>query len=132
MMRRPEVENLHDVHLKLIRLCTCLPTSSEADPDPSTAVDRCASLQDDETLNSGRYDASLNQLSLQYEADQQSIAMSDLSPAVQRAVEGALYIANHLKRQDEFCRVSFQSSYKYLFIFRVHQCVSIIKLYMYA
>ena len=39
------------------------------------------------------------------EQEMQTMPMDDLSPAVRRAVHGALYIANHLKKEDEFRRV---------------------------
>ena len=48
----------------------------------------------------------LMNLTRELDEDTKAVRRLDLSYEVQKAVEGALYIANHLKKEDQFQRVS--------------------------
>ncbi|ESO02874.1 hypothetical protein HELRODRAFT_81201 [Helobdella robusta] len=94
-MKRPEIENHEDVYLKHIILCTCFKNKSH----------------DVNSLQTSRFGSNIKKLVEQFNKDSHFISTSNLSPSVQDAVRGALYIANHLKRQDEFSRVFRRQRY---------------------
>ena len=102
-MKRPKVENSHDVELKHIQLnlCSCYGSSHE---------------EHETTTYHGRYQygskrsraqAELMKMSRSLEEEQRSNLHEQFSPEVADAIEGAIYIANHLKEEDEFNRVRY-------------------------
>lgn len=109
-MRRPKIENSHDVELKHIKLKLCSCASSEEDAHTQWLKARLEAQQ----AHSGNYQfgskrtrtqVELMNLSRELEEDTMTMGNSDTSREVQDAIEGALYIANHLKQEDEFNRV---------------------------
>ena len=112
MMRRPKIENSHDVELKYIKLnlCPCFGDSSKNFKHHGNrhfahnAEDGTSSRYQ---FGSKRTKTQQELISLSRELDQSTSPGKhfELQPEVQRAIEGALFIANHLKREDEFNRV---------------------------
>ena len=92
-MKRPEFQNVDEYSIKHINICTCIKSCTIK----ATACD---------VIHEGEHDRNIQKLLDQFKKDSQFIASSNLSSYMREAVHGALYIANHLKRQDEFSRVS--------------------------
>ena len=118
MMKRPKIENSQDVNLKYIklRLCTCLDSEHDRhDNCDQRLVDGGSTYQYGSTRRT-RTQTELINLKRELDEDTRAIRRLDLSYEVQKAIEGALYIANHLKKEDQFQRVSI--------IYRVAQQVA--------
>lgn len=115
-MQRPKVENSQDVHLKYIRLrlCSCLSgggSSGSTDDIDQRLVDGSSSGWHSHSpvgppqSRRQRTQTVLMNLSKELAEDTRAIRRLDLSIEVQKAIEGALFIANHLKKEDQFQRV---------------------------
>ena len=105
MMQRPKVENSQDVHLKYIRLklCDCLRDDSM---DLSTqALSDGSSPQLGSHSKRQKTQMVLLSLSKELDEDTRAVRKLDLSIEVQKAIQGALYISNHLKKEDQCQRV---------------------------
>ena len=107
-MQRPKIENSQDIELKHIQ------------------IKFCGCFGETETHNSdfGYYDSTGNNYNYRNQRSQSPdnllhssqritddatarlVQNSDFSPEVQGAIDGAIYIANHMRMQDEFNRVS--------------------------
>ena len=102
MMRRPKIENSHDVQLKHIKLkpCGCFGgNESRRFEDQNGPRYQFGSKRT-------RTQAELISLSRELEDDVHTGLDSDqYCPEVRKAIEGALFIANHLKEEDAFNRV---------------------------
>jgi nicotinic acetylcholine receptor len=111
MMKRPKIENSQDVNLKYIklRLCACA-----YEPTDQRLVDSAAggSTYQYGSTRRTRTHTELMNLSRELDEDTRAIRRLDLSYEVQKAIEGALYIANHLKKEDQFQRT--QEDWKYV------------------
>ena len=132
-MRRPKIENSHDVELKHIKLRLCGGCCHDDDKtthmnDYTTSHKAATSTRHHEAAaqNSNqqqhnnnrstshyqfsskrtRTQSELSRLSRELDHDNLMLRRSQYSNEVQDAIKGALYIANHLKQDDEFNRVS--------------------------
>ena len=103
MMKRPKIENSHDVELKKIKLnlCTCF----EASSDRLQRGDRDYRYQ----FGSKRTKTQTELMKLSKVLDEDTAfkhnIYSQFSPEVADAIDGAIFIANHLKQEDEANRV---------------------------
>ena len=113
-MRRPKIENSHDVELKHIKLRCCSCVRDEED-DAHTQWLKAKMLNKENHQNAGHYQFGskrtrtqneLINLSRQLDEDLMAVRSSNANKEIQDAIEGALFIANHLKQEDEFNRVS--------------------------
>jgi len=106
MMKRPKIENSQDVNLKYIklRLCTCVDGD---DLTEQRLVEGSGSTYQYGSTRRTRTHTELLNLSRELDEDTRAIRRLDLSYEVQKAIESALYIANHLKKEDQFQRVGF-------------------------
>ncbi|ELU04362.1 hypothetical protein CAPTEDRAFT_152525 [Capitella teleta] len=113
MMRRPKIENSHDVHLKHIQLnlCTCL----------GDQTGQHFQLEDGEPryqFGSKRTRTQTELIKLSHEIDSVSghNEYGAFSPEVRNAIEGAIFIANHMKQEDVSNRVShpIKEDWKYI------------------
>ena len=106
-MQRPKIENSQDIELKHIhiKLCSCF-GESETNSDSGYY---------NSTVNKSNYISKRNKpphnllpssQRITDDAAARLVQNSDFSPEVQGAIDGAIYIANHMKRQDAFNRVS--------------------------
>ena len=100
-MKRPKVENSHDVELKHIKLklCACFD-----EPDRDYFESSAAKYQFGSKRT--RTQQELLNLSKKINPDARVVRMSPHCGEVQDAIDGAIFIANHLKIQDECNRVS--------------------------
>lgn len=108
MMRRPKIENSQDVELKYIKLrcCSCL------DPSNPSHSRNHVDVKSPYQFGSKRTRTQMELLKLSKELDEDTSGMeSDFCPEVQKAIEGAIFIANHLKEEDEFNRVCSRAIY---------------------
>ena len=105
MMKRPKIENSQDVNLKYIklRLCKCVDGDDQTE---QRLVEGSGSNQYGSTRRTRTHTELIN-LSQELDDDTRAIRRLDLSYEVQKAIESALYIANHLKKEDQFQRVGF-------------------------
>lgn len=134
MMKRPKIENSQDVNLKYIRLrlSDCLNGDGDhhhhhrhhdyngceqrlMDGTGSGAGSGGGAYQYGSTRRTRTHTELLN-LTRELDEDTRAIRRLDLSYEVQRAVEGALYIANHLKKDDQFQRVRISAAFLSFFI----------------
>ena len=127
-MRRPKIENSHDVELKHIKLrfCGCCHDDKASDTSEQNGSHksstrhhhnahnavhqnniRASSSSSHHQFNSrrSRAQSELSRLSRELDEDSLLLRKSQYSHEVQDAIQGALYIANHLKQDDEFNRV---------------------------
>lgn len=132
VMQRPKVENSQDVHLKYIRLrlCPCLSdgrTDSSGDDADQRLVDSgswhshtaAAAAVGPTQSRRQRTQTVLMNLSRELAEDMKAIRRMDLPIEVQKAIEGALFIANHLKKEDQRQRTKEDWKYVALVIDRV-------------
>ena len=109
MMKRPKIENSQDVHLKYIKLkfCFCLSSSDSRDYSGHNGDGRMGNNQAGFPYGSRR---TRNQQELQkLSRELEKNTMGDdnqFCPEIQKAIDGAIFIANHLKMEDEASRVS--------------------------
>jgi nicotinic acetylcholine receptor len=112
MMRRPKIENSHDVELKYIKLKLC-PCFAEDKKDSKhgyhhhfhhNASDGTSSRYQ---FGSKRTRTQMELIRLSRELDEDTLRSNsfEFRPEVQKAIEGAIFIANHLKQEDEANRV---------------------------
>ena len=106
MMKRPKIENSQDVNLKYIklRLCKCVDGDDQTE---QRLVEGSGSTYQYGSTRRTRTHTELINLSRELDEDTRAIRRLDLSYEVQKAIESALYIANHLKKEDQFQRVRF-------------------------
>ena len=114
MMRRPKIENSQDVELKYIKLQLC-PCIAEDKKDFKHGYHHHHfSHQNQSDGTSSRYQfgskrtrtqMELIKLSRELDEDTAESNSFEFQPEVKRAVEGAIFIANHLKQEDEANRV---------------------------
>ena len=102
-MKRPKVENSHDVELKHIKLklCACFDEPDRGYFESSAAKYQFGTKRtrtQQELLNLSK--------KINPDANSRIVRMSPHSQEVQDAIDGAIFIANHLKIQDECNRVS--------------------------
>jgi len=104
MMKRPKIENSQDVNLKYIklRLCKCVDGDDHTE---QRLVESSGSTYQYGSTRRTRTHTELINLSRELDEDTRAIRRLDLSYEVQKAIESALYIANHLKKEDQFQRV---------------------------
>jgi len=108
MMKRPKIENSQDVNLKYIklRLCKCVDGDDQTEQRLVDAGGPGSTYQYGSTRRTRTHTELIN-LSRELDEDTRAIRRLDLSYEVQKAIESALYIANHLKKEDQFQRASF-------------------------
>ena len=114
-MKRPKVENSHDVKLKYIKLklCACFD-----EPDRDYFESSAAKYQFGTKRT--RTQQELINLSKKINPDDRIIKMSAHGQEIQDAIDGAIFIANHLKIQDECNRVGSPYSKMFLTITILH------------
>ena len=106
-MKRPKIENSHDIELENIELdfcrCTCL--KGTVSKLGRTLQRRRIQRQDLYQFGSKRTRTQVELMTLAQELEEDTPHCTDLSPEVNEAVSNAIFIANHLKSEDEFNRV---------------------------
>ena len=106
-MKRPKIENSHDIELENIELnicrCTCL--KGTVSKLGRTLQRRRLQRQDLYQFGSKRTRTQVELMTLAQELEEDTPHNTDLSPEVNEAISGAIFIANHLKGEDEFNRV---------------------------
>ncbi len=104
MMQRPKIENSHDLLLKQIKLnlCTCFESGTDRIERDTDAFRYQFGSKRTKTQTE------LMRLSKSLEEDShfRHNLYEQFSPEVADAIDGAIFIANHLKQEDEFNRVS--------------------------
>lgn len=102
MMRRPKIENSHDVQLKHIKmnLCTCFSSENQGHFQLEESEPRYQ-------FGSKRTRTQTELIKLSHEIDDVAHggSMENLHPDVQKAINGAIFIANHMKQEDVSNRV---------------------------
>jgi nicotinic acetylcholine receptor len=116
MMKRPKIENSQDVNLRYIklRMCSCVDGDDSTDQrlvDSQSGSCAGSTYQYGSTRRTRTHTELMN-LTRELDEDTKAIRRLDLSYEVQKAIEGALYIANHLKKEDQFQRT--QEDWKYV------------------
>lgn len=106
-MQRPKVENSHDVHLKQIKLnlCSCLDSAGDRlarQPDDMYQFGSKRTKTQSELLKLSK---ALNEETLYCGGGRGGGEEEDVSPDMTQTIDNAVFIANHLKKQDEFKRV---------------------------
>ena len=107
MMKRPKIENSQDVNLKYIKLRLCKCVNGDDLTEHRLGYQYSSSRR-------ARTHTELINLSRELDEDTRAIRRLDLSYEVQKAIESALYIANHLKKEDQFQRVCLCYGYVYV------------------
>lgn len=112
-MKRPKVENSQDVELKHIKLnlCTCLDNKDFRRNDSAFKYQ----------FGSKRTKTQVELYRLSKALDEETYFRQNLdkqySKEVADAIEGVIFIANHLKQEDEFKRVSIRNAHIF------YQCI---------
>lgn len=102
LMERPKVENSHDVELKSMKLDLCQCSCFSA---AWMKVGRGNSKNNMYQFGSKKTKTQVELMNLSRELDTETVHQTGLSPDVEVAVKGAIFIANHLKSEDEYNRV---------------------------
>jgi nicotinic acetylcholine receptor len=117
MMKRPKIENSHDVELKHIKLnlCTCFESANERFDRDRDALRYQFGSKRTKTQNE------LIKLSKSLDEDIhfRNNLYQRFTPEVADAIDGAIFIANHLKQEDEFNRTKEDWKYVALVVDRI-------------
>ncbi|ESO00646.1 hypothetical protein HELRODRAFT_82866 [Helobdella robusta] len=120
MMERPKVENSQDVYLKYIKIniCNCLRNQTE-NMEPHTHRSSNSGSGTHSSTRRPKTQMVLMNLTRELDEDTKAIKKLDLSIEVQRAIQGALYISNHLKKEDQCLRTKEDWKYVALVVDRI-------------
>lgn len=119
MMKRPKVENSQDVHLKYIKLKLCQCVQDSSTDSPSHSYHERSSPQLGMPHQRQKTQMVLLNLSRELDEDTRAIQKLNLSVEVQKAIQGALYISNHLKKEDQCQRTKEDWKYVALVVDRI-------------
>ena len=111
-MQRPKIENSQDIELKhiQIKMCSCFGESETLSDFGyfDSSINKCqySSTKRNKTPGDLLHHSQHSSQRINSDAAARLVQRSEFSPEVQGAIDGAIYIANHMKKQDEFSRVS--------------------------
>lgn len=114
-MRRPKIANSQDVELKHIKLkfCACL----DGDNHDNSNRNQDGGLRYQFGSKRTKTQTELMKLSEELNEDADARFMSEHTRVVRKAIEGAIFIANHLKHEDEFTRVRIFLQYVIIYFY---------------